>query len=226
MSNIQSVKRSSNAKVGPIFITNSSRDTRPDSCPFIKNGCYADAGFHTRLNWDKVTAGSRGDSFEVFLDKIAAIKDGSLWRHNVSGDLAGSNDVIDVDKLQKLTQANTGKRGFTYTHYPVTDDNLAAVEAANAGGFTVNLSANSAAEAVRYAQSDTTAPIVCVLPIDSPAKQVIDGVTIVTCPATYKDDVTCKSCKLCSVADRSVVVGFPAHGTQAKKAQLIAMSTD
>ena len=224
--NIQFVKKSSNSKVGTIPITNSSRDTCPPACPFIKNGCYADAGFHTRLNWEKVTNGERGDSFQIFLSKIEAIKEGALWRHNVSGDLAGSNDVIDTDKLEQLTQANTGKRGFTYTHYPLTDDNLAAIECANAGGFTVNISANSGAEAVRYAKSDTTAPIVCVLPIDAPNKQVIDGVTIVTCPATYKDDVTCKTCKLCSVSDRSVVVGFPAHGTQAKKAQMIATSTD
>jgi len=64
--------------------------------------------------------------------------------------------------------------------------------------------------------------VVAVLPIDAPKKQEIDGQTIVTCPATYRDDVTCATCKLCSVSNRRVIVGFPAHGTRASNADIIA----
>ena len=68
----QLVKISSNAKIGKIPATNSSRLTCPDSCPFKLNGCYADAGFHTRLNWDKVTSGARGLEWSNFLASIKA----------------------------------------------------------------------------------------------------------------------------------------------------------
>ncbi len=220
--NIQLVKKSSNAKTGPIPISNSSRATCPKACPFIKQGCYADAGYHTRLNWDAVTAGKRGTDFDSFCESIAALPDGQLWRHNVSGDLVGVDNKISKSKLRQLTQANTGRRGFTYTHYPLdVPGNHEAIVHANWGGFTVNVSANSAQHAADL-YNEYHLPTVAVLPIEAPRKQVIDGVTIVICPATYRDDVTCASCKLCAVSDRSVVVGFPAHGASAKKVELIA----
>lgn len=220
---IQFVRKSSNAKTGAIPVTVSSRKTCPKACVFNHgNGCYADAGYYTRLNWDKVTNGERGTDYDTFINNIRKLPLGQLWRHNVAGDLVGANDVIDVEALAALTTANTGKRGFTYTHYPLqTGNNAAAIKAANKAGFTVNVSANSASEAVS-AYKRYKLPTVAVLPIDAPEQQTIDGVKIVTCPATYRDDVTCASCKLCSVADRKVIVGFPAHGTQAKRANIIA----
>jgi hypothetical protein len=47
---------------------------------------------------------------------------------------------------------------------------------------------------------------------------------VVVCPATQRDDVTCKSCKLCRVQMRGVIVGFPVHGSRKRMAneQLIA----
>ena len=220
--NTQFVKKSSNSKVGPIPVTISSRDTCPPSCPFIKNGCYADAGYYTKLNWNKVTNGERGSDWPDFLASIAKLPDGQLWRHNVSGDLRGSEDKINPHELRELVAANEGKRGFTYTHYPMTDTrNRNAVKDANNNGFTVNVSANTARDAVDIFKAYKL-PTVCVLPIDAPQNQVVDGIRIVTCPATYKDDVTCSTCKLCAVSDRQVIVGFPAHGTASKSADIIA----
>lgn len=220
--NTQLVKKSSNAKTGPIPVTTSSRKTCPKACPFNdKNGCYADAGYYTRMNWDKVTDGARGDNWETFTAGIAKLPAGQLWRHNVAGDLVGRDDVIDGKALAQLVTANDGKKGFTYTHYPMDRYNAKHVRLANQNGFTVNASANTASQAVEYFNDGL--PTVVVLPSDHSAKSVdIDGVKIVTCPATYRDDVTCSSCGLCQVAKRRVVVGFPAHGTQAKKANVIA----
>lgn len=220
--NVQFVKKSSNTKTGPIPVTTSSRATCPTACPFNHgNGCYADAGYYTRMNWDKVTSGVRGTDYAGFITNIAKLPAGQLWRHNVAGDLAGVNDVIDGHALRELTAANKGKRGFTYTHYPTSAENIAEIARSNAEGFTVNISANNAQEAAELYNTHKL-PTVTVLPIDAPEQQIVAGVKIVTCPATYRDDVTCASCKLCSVADRSVIVGFPAHGTQAKRADVIA----
>lgn len=43
-----------------------------------------------------------------------------------------------------------------------------------------------------------------------------------TCPATYRDDVTCATCGLCASTTRKVIVGFPAHGAAKRAAAAIA----
>ena len=64
------------------------------------------------------------------------------------------------------------------------------------------------------------APVVVVLPIDQtkPSKTPA-GRHISVCPAAVRDDVTCASCGICAVSSRKAIIGFPAHGTGAKKAQ-------
>jgi hypothetical protein len=49
------------------------------------------------------------------------------------------------------------------------------------------------------------------------------GRKVTVCPATYMDDVSCKTCQLCARL-REAIVGFPAHGTSKKKASAIAAS--
>ena len=221
----QFVKLSSNSKIGKIPATNSSRLTCPDSCPFKLNGCYAD-GYYTSLNWNKVTSGERGSEWPEFLAAIKAIKPATLWRHNVSGDLrptANNKELIDSKALTQLATANSDSRGFAYTHYLPSKHNIRAIRKANKLGFTVNLSANSVAQSIEYKKAFPDLPVVTVAPSDiGNGTRTIGGQKIVVCPATYKDNVTCKTCKLCSVSNRDSVVAFPAHGTQAKKANLIA----
>ena len=223
MNNVQFVKKSSNSKIGSIPCTTSSRNTCPDSCPLNNgNGCYAEAGYYTRMNWDKVTQGTRGTNYQGFLDSVTALPDNTLWRHNVAGDLQGNApDTIDHNALESLVGANTGKRGFTYTHYPINADNLKAVQSANDKGFTINLSGNNIDHALELHK--TGLPVASVVPIEhGSATRIINGVKFVTCPAVYKDNVQCKSCGLCQKKDRGFIVAFPAHGTSAKKADIIA----
>ena len=68
MANIAFTKKSSNKKVGPIPVTTSSKTTCPASCPMLENGCYASAGFHTNMHWNKVTSGERGTDVAGFCD--------------------------------------------------------------------------------------------------------------------------------------------------------------
>jgi hypothetical protein len=219
--NIGYTHRSSNAKVGKIPVTTSSKRTCPTECPMLDNGCYASAGFHTNMHWDKVTSGERGAPIDDLCEQVRRLPEGQLWRHNVAGDLMPTSDgKIDSRALWMLTAANTGRRGFTYTHYAPTGENLEAIEGANRAGFTVNISANSPREALDVAQT-TTAPVVTIVPSDFWAQGDTVG-SIVRCPAETRDEVTCKTCKLCSVATRKTIVGFTVHGTQAKKADIIA----
>lgn len=212
--NVQFVAKSSNVKVGKMPITNSDKRTCPDSCKLKDNGCYASSGFHTRLNWDKVTSGERGGPWADLCDKIANLKDGQIWRHNVSGDLPHIGQEIDKSKLDDLITANHGKRGFTYTHHDMESfGNREAVATSNALGFTINLSADNPAEADEKVALDI-GPVVSIVPVDqlenftTPA-----GNKVVICPAVVRDDVSCLKCKMCAIADRKTIIGFPAHGT-------------
>lgn len=214
MSKIHFVPVSSNSKTGPIPVTYSARETCPESCPHYRTSCYADAGFHTRMVWDKVNA--RGSSVADVADAIRALPPGTLWRHNIAGDLPGAGETVDPVALGEIVRANIGRRGFTYTH----KKSLAAIEwaqHATAWGFTVNLSADDAGEC--DALADAGLPLTCIVPTDTPKHSTTPGgLPIVVCPAQTSDDITCATCGLCQRANRAVVVGFRAHGTRARVA--------
>jgi hypothetical protein len=212
---------SGNAKTGPIPVSTSTSKTCPASCPFNKgNGCYAGSG-PLALHWRKVTSGERSMGWNAFCAEIAALASGQLWRHNQAGDLPGSGESIDKGEFLALVQANEGKRGFTYTH-KTAKANHDLIRFANAKGFTVNLSANSLSHADTLADAKA-GPVVTVLPATQTTNTVTPaGRRVVVCPAAVKEGVSCATCQLCQKANRSVIVGFPAHGTQAKKATAIA----
>lgn len=218
-------KKSGNAKTGPIPVTMSEAKTCPDACPLKGAGCYAETG-PVSWNWKKVKEGGEGDAWPAFVEKIAALKPGTLWRHNIAGDLCGDGLTIDGPALMQLVAANAGKRGFAYTHYnPAIGRNAARIAEANASGFTINLSANNLRHADALAGLGI-GPVVTVLPADTARAGLKittpQGRKVTVCPATYRDDVTCKSCGLCAIATRETIVGFPAHGVKAKRADAIA----
>jgi hypothetical protein len=230
MTNVSLTLKSVNKKTGPIPVSTTGADTCPPACPLKNNGCYAE-NMPLRGRWQEVTDGTRkAANWSTFCDMIAALPAGQLWRHNQAGDLPGEGDAINLRELKQLVKANKGRRGFTYTHKPVTGNTLTAIgnnlaiDNANYAGFTINLSANNLTHADELVALDI-APVVTVLPssihgnvkVETPA-----GNRVVVCPATYRDDVTCKTCGLCQIADRKVIVGFPAHGISAKKADVIA----
>jgi hypothetical protein len=219
---------SKNVKTGKIPVSTSAASTCPDACPLKAKGCYASSGFHLALHWRKVSEQGRGDDWTTFVSRISGLPDGQLFRHNQAGDLPGENNAIDTDALAELVDASEGKRGWTYTHKPVVGDgnletcNRAAVRDANARGFTINLSADNLAEADELKATDC-GPVVVVLPIDSPlAMTTPAGHKVIVCPAQRPESkATCATCGLCQ-KQRAVIVGFLAHGTQAKSASAIA----
>jgi hypothetical protein len=206
--------KSSNVKTGPIPVSTSSFRTCPDACPLKSNGCYADGG-PLALHWRAVTNETRGTSWQSFIRQIFELPSGQLWRHNQAGDLPGLNNDIDRDKLTDLVIANTGKRGFTYTHKPPTRRNLDAIRGANTLGFTINLSANNLDHADKLVK--TGLPVVVVLPEDDVNKRnqlTPAGHKVVTCPATRSKRINCSTCGLCRKKNRGFIIGFPAHGAR------------
>jgi hypothetical protein len=208
--NVHLTLKSANVKTGPIPVSTTERDSCPKDCA-MRAECYAASG-PLALHWAAVSAGTRGISWTQFTQAIAALPDNQLWRHNQAGDLPQVNGTIDAVKLGQLVAANQGKRGFTYSHHR-DSASLAWIRHANAWGFTVNLSANDLRDADALADTDA-GPVVVVLPSTQTENTTTPaGRKVVVCPATQRDDVSCATCQLCQ-RQRSVIVGFPAHGTR------------
>ena len=206
---------SRNTKTGPIPNSITSPGSCPKSCPWFNRGCYAE-----QYVLSAIWKGARnGMSWKEFCSKVREIPEGSLWRHNAAGDLPGFGEDIDHGMLDRLVRANQGKRGFTYTHKPMSlRDNLQAVVHANREGFAVNLSADGL-HAVDGAV-DLGLPVTVLLPADAPeALTTARKRPVVLCPAQLGKK-TCQTCGWCAMIDRKFVVGFRAHGNFANRVSL------
>jgi hypothetical protein len=213
---------SSNGKTGDVAVSTTSRASCPTTCGLAgEGGCYAEAGYYTRMHWDKVTAGLRGVPALAFIAQVAKLPAGRRFRHNVAGDLWHTFGIIDGELLRSLARAIAHLKAWTYTHHLRTAENLAAIRSALVRGFTVNLSTESRSEAARFARRGY--PVVCVVPEDAPPVFTYDGVKFRQCPATFDGSPTqCANCgggtPLCALADRDFVITFPAHGNRSARA--------
>jgi hypothetical protein len=182
-------------------------------------GCYGE-NYGLNFLWNRVDAGTAGTDWPTFCHAIEALPPATLWRYGQAGDLPNQNGHIDGEAFGHLVQANMGKRVIAYTHCdPSLGDNAKYILGANQWGFAVNLSANTLAHADALADLQI-APVVVVLN----SSQIFNTTTpagrrVVICPTYARDDITCKTCGLCAIEDRAVIIGFPAHGTGTKKVE-------
>jgi hypothetical protein len=208
--------RSWNRKTGPIPCSYTHRNTCPTACPLMYSGCYAELG-PASLHWRK-TGTPHALTLAQFCASVRSIPRNHLWRHNVAGDLPGEGDALDIAALEQITAANVGRRGFTFTHKPLRSRaERNAIKYANEDGFTVNLSADTPAEADELAALEI-APVVMVAPKDAPNTWTTpEGRTVTRCPAEYKN-TTCWQCERCADPDRKTIIAFNVHGTASRKA--------
>jgi hypothetical protein len=222
--------KSGNRITGPIMITTSPRSSCPLACPLRKSGeskeagvCYAEHGHLGHYIWtglDRTEAGKKISgripvySFDDLLTTVRNQPPATLWRHNQAGDLPSDDQVtISRGRLRRLTAANRGRRGFTYTHFDVmnNEENRIAIAEANRDGFTINLSADTLTEADQLAALNI-APVTVVVPAGTMENTATpDGRKVIICPARTQDNVTCATCGLCQRL-RSVIIAFPALG--------------
>jgi hypothetical protein len=208
-------RKSQNTKTGPIPVSMTSQATCPPSCSFYGAGCYAEHHWLGK-SWEKTP--EKGLTWDAFCAEVEKLPIGQLWRHNQAGDLPGVGERVDRALLFQLVKANQGKRGFTYTH----KKSLAALDAvadANAIGFTVNVSCDSLEEVDALRATWPALPLVVTIGTDEQRATFLTpaGNRVTVCPAQTRDEVTCSSCKLCSVARRQTVVAFKAHGQSKRK---------
>lgn len=234
MTSHQITIRSGNRKTGPISTVIVDNKTCPDACPLKANGCYAEYS-HVGALWQAISGAKPGDSIKhgkasirvhSLSDLCRAIVDDftRLWRYGVAGDLPGKGDRIDRRKLSLIVSANAVARklGFAYTHKPMTSKaNREAIKDAIANGFTINLSGNNPKHADELADLGI-APVVTILPEHQTENTTTPkGRTIVVCPAVTQG-LTCLECKLCARANRTTIIGFPAHGAGKARASEVA----
>jgi len=214
-------KKSKNRKVGEIAVSTSDKDTCPESCSLKDEDCYARFG-PLGIHWGKIGPGQRGDNWTGFCKRLLTLPIGSMFRHNQAGDLPkNKNETINFRKIKQLVRAIVMRslKAWTYTHFdPTIKHNADAIEYCNKNGFTVNMSADSLADADKYYNLGI-GPVTVVLPNDSPTKKLRTpgNLPIVVCPAQTNEAMNCQACKLCSVANRKSIVGFLAHGTAKKR---------
>lgn len=213
---------SGNSQTGPIPTTVTERESCPDTCPFYKKGCYGI--YHLQgVHWRAVSDHERGVSWDQFIAQVRKFAPATLWRHNVTGDLPHKNGEIDAPKVGQIVKANNHKRGFTFTHHILTEQNVEVIRNANAGGFTINASTESV-EVADQVMTQHGIPAVAVIPSTEKRRffHTESGRKVIVCPAKiHKGKVNCSTCGLCQQADREFIIAFPAHGTAKKTVDAI-----
>jgi hypothetical protein len=186
--------------------------------------CFA-LGIRTRGPWYRTLGqGSTVNvlSWPAFCARVAELRAGQLFRHNVAGDLPGKCELVDRARLAELVDAiaHSGARAWTYTHKrPELAENAAAILDANTRGLVVNLSADSLAEADELA-SLQLGPVTVTVPSWHPTVSRTPAGRLVRVCLAQSGNATCTDCgrgrPLCARADRPAIVAFRSHG-QARK---------
>lgn len=223
--NYSFTSHSHNKKLGNIAAISTSSNSCPDTCA-LKNECYAKYSF-TGIHWRALDL--KGLDFNQLTSLIDAMKKRSKMRFNVMGDLSHNNGIIDATKLLKLANIvkNRMIETILYTHHSIENNlNVKALKMAFDKGLHVNISCEDTTKANKALNYGLNAVIV--LPTSSIHKVIkTDGLTIVRCPAEYKDSIQCSNCMLCAKdrVQQRVVVAFTAHGTGKKKlsSKLVAL---
>ena len=213
---------STNSKTGPIPVSTSSKATCPPTCPFLGgNGCYGD-NHGLNFHWRLVTNGSRGVTASEFFRLIAALPSGQFWRANQAGDLPHTRGRISRRFLRGLIAANSGRRGYTYSHHDLAlGENLALIRQANRQGLTINVSTETEAAADRAIAAGLPAVVAVPSTETRLAWNTPAGHRVVVCPAQRDGSIVdCSTCQLCykRPAGNRLIIAFLAHGTSKAKA--------
>jgi hypothetical protein len=211
------VETSSNAKLGPISATYASQASCPPSCPWFRNGCYAERGLvgwqTRRLNRSAVRGALRIAQAEA--RAIDTLTGDRLLRLHVVGDArtdAAARDLgMAADRYTRRGNVpRHGRKVWGYTHAWRT------VARSSWGQAVSVLASVETVREAREAMAKGYAAAVVVSAFERPGAYPIDGTTVVPCPHQTRG-VTCRECGLCRDDERlrsaGLVIAFEAHGS-------------
>jgi hypothetical protein len=173
------------------------------------------------MHWQAVTNGERGVPYAQFLQLIRDLPARQLWRHNQAGDLYKPGTLTGRTSLNALTEANHGRRGYTYSHHKRTPATIQAFKAATANGFTINASCHTEAEADAAMADGLRAVFIVAADDQRTTWETAGGNRAVVCPAQRFDAMTCQRCQLCHARPSNVAVVFRAHGNGRRKVETV-----
>lgn len=213
MSNLaKAVEQTANRKVGNVSVTMASQGSCPLTCPFLKNGCYAESGLqgiHTaRMNAFKATPLQIARAEATEIRKLSGMRP---LRLHVVGDCITDRTAEIVSRAATET---VQQPIWTYTHA------WRSVKRQSWGSVNVLASVESTEQALQaiergYAPAMTIASH----PQDGKA-YVKNGLRLIPCPEQTRG-IQCDKCKLCwddqSLLRRKAVITFAAHGSGAKR---------
>lgn len=218
------LSKTSNKKLGKgVYASTTSANSCPITCGMFAK-CYAKKGPQS-WHWAKVNRAERGTDWDTFCSQVEKLKPGTLFRHNVSGDLPTIGETLDTVKLDQLQCAvtNSGAKFYTYTHWNISQTNRDIVKRFSQYGFTINVSTETIRTAAKYylegldvVITDTALFKFAVNNLKArrqPTKIKYCGeeVKVIPCPEQYTDSATCATCKLCTRVNRDFVIAFKEH---------------
>jgi hypothetical protein len=206
-----------------MLVSTTGKQSCAIDCPMAQ-ACYAKQG-PLNLHWNKVTTGERDKTWPAFLQRIAALPDGAIWRHNQAGDLPHGFGEIVRSLTIALARANRGKRGFTYTHHPLRGDSITAtrnrvtVKRAQRLGFVINASCESEQQADEMIAHGIPATMEISSAETRMGWRTPAGNVVRRCPAQLlpKGVVTCDRCQLCQSRPAHHIIAFSPDGSTAKR---------
>jgi hypothetical protein len=214
------VSKSSDSKIGKIVASYSPLDTCPDSCSFKSGGCYAWGLFYLRVLGKKIEDGRiKARSLKEALS--SRHKDCKIVRHRVAGDIVG--DVDGTLEECRMVE-DEGLINVGYTHDWQSDSAQPLKEYFRASCNTL--------EEVLKAKMMGWSTTLAVHGENIPRSINILGQKGVLCPARHdvpgKKDITCNTCTLCKVSDKTkdIVVMFEVHGTKKTINEAVERSVD
>ena len=217
-------EKSKNGKLsvtGNVSATSAAQESCPKTCPFYKNGCYAEDGpqgafVTSKLN--KAAAAAAASALDVAIAEAAAIDKLSgkrALRLHVVGDCATDETAEIVSAAAARHRAKAGRPVWTYTHAHVD------VKRESWGNVSVLASCEKTSElAAARARGYATAVVVSEFKTD---KLYVDGgEKILPCPEMTGRAASCEDCRLCwddaRLRAAGITIAFKAHG--AKKAKV------
>lgn len=226
---VTAVEISGNSKTGKLSATYSSQITCPDSCPHKGTSCYAESGltgFTTRRinrNASEHLDGRTPDFWDrqalaiLEAELIDQLETGLPLRVHVVGDCSSNDAAKTVGAAMVRYAKRHDTQAYTYTHA------WRYVNRSSWMGASVLASVESTSQ-IDEAWDRGYAAAIIVARHYSDKAYYLKGKLIIPCPAQTRDDVTCKSCKLCmdsqKLFDRKATIAFAPEGNTGKKMRI------
>lgn len=224
-------ENSKNSKIGLASATSAAQESCDDTCPFLRNGCYAEAGFQGMYVTSKLNreATKNESTFEDIARAEASEIDTLTGKRDLRLHVVGDGKTDKVARILGAAatrfKSKFGRAVWTYTHAWRT------VRRASWGKDVSILASCENVQHIVAARQRGYATILVMQKFLSEKLFVLDGEKILPCPHTVHENrrkaglphkaITCVSCKLCFkdtfLRENGITIGLESHGGAVKK---------